>query len=167
MRSPNNNSFGPGFNGNNGGVYASTSLLKCCMIMNSIFSPFTLVQWDDSGIAVYFFPRGSVPSDLTAGSPDPSGWGIPQARWPAASCNPFQFFSQHSMIFDTTLWSVTIVFNPIIELRLIGAKFLVAIGQAQHGILLDKIRAAHNRRDSRPVKLSYKPAERHFQKPVG
>ncbi|KIM84668.1 glycoside hydrolase family 16 protein [Piloderma croceum F 1598] len=83
MRSPANNSFGTGFNDIGGGVYA--------------------MQWDDSGIAVFFFPRGSVPSDINAGSPDPSGWGTPMARWPAASCNPFQFFKQHSVIFDITL----------------------------------------------------------------
>jgi len=83
MRSANNNSFGAAFNAIGGGVYA--------------------MQWDDSGIAVYFFPRGSVPSDIGAESPDPSGWGTPMARWPATSCNPFQFFKQHSVIFDTTL----------------------------------------------------------------
>jgi len=83
MRSPVNNSFGAGFNANGGGVY--------------------VMQWDNSGIAVYFFPRGSIPSDIDAGSPDPSGWGTPMARWPATSCNPSQFFKQHSVIFDTTL----------------------------------------------------------------
>jgi len=83
MRSPQNNSFGSGFNANGGGVYA--------------------MQWDNSGIAVYFFPRGSVPSDISAGSPDPSGWSTPMARWPADSCNPSNFFKQHSVIFDTTL----------------------------------------------------------------
>lgn len=83
VRSPNNNSFGAAFNANGGGVYA--------------------MQWDNSGIVVYFFPRESVPSDIAAGSPNPIGWGTPMARWPAASCNPSQFFKQHSVIFDTTL----------------------------------------------------------------
>jgi hypothetical protein len=62
------------------------------------------VQWDGSGIAVFFFQRGVVPPDISAGSPDSSGWGTPMARWPATACNPFQFFKQHSVIFDTTLW---------------------------------------------------------------
>jgi len=61
------------------------------------------MEWDASGIAVYFFPRGSIPSDITAGAPTPSNWGPAQARWPASTCNPFQFFSDHSAIFDTTL----------------------------------------------------------------
>jgi hypothetical protein len=82
-RSPDNNSFGTGFNANGGGVYA--------------------MQWDNSGVAVYFFARGSVPSDIDAGSPDPTGWETPMARWPATSCNPFEFFYSHSIIFDTTL----------------------------------------------------------------
>lgn len=68
------------------------------------------VQWDDSGVAVYFFPRDSVPSDIDAGSPNPDGWGAPMARWPAASCSPFEFFNSHSVIFDTTLWYVPSLF---------------------------------------------------------
>jgi hypothetical protein len=103
MRSPTNNSFGTGFNAIGGGVYASALVLRSGGCAADIFS-YCIVQWDDSGIAVFFFPRGSVPSDISAGSPDPSGWGTPMARWPAASCNPFQFFKQHSVIFDITLW---------------------------------------------------------------
>jgi hypothetical protein len=83
IRASTNNSFGAGFNSNNGGVYA--------------------MQWDTTGVAVYFFPRGSVPADITAGLPQPDSWGAAQARWPAASCNPFEFFVDHSAIFDTTL----------------------------------------------------------------
>ena len=62
------------------------------------------VQWVDSGISVWFFPRNSIPSDLSAGAPQPDGWGTPMAHWPATNCNPSQFFSDHSAIFDTTLW---------------------------------------------------------------
>jgi len=77
------NSFGPGFNSNGGGVYA--------------------MLWDETGIAVFFFPRQSVPSDITSGNPNPPSWGLPNAKWPASSCNPFQFFRDHVAIFDTTL----------------------------------------------------------------
>lgn len=76
-------SFGPGFNNNGGGVYA--------------------MLWDDTGIAVFFFPRQSIPSDITSGNPDPSSWGLPNAKWPSSSCSPFQFFKDHVAIFDTTL----------------------------------------------------------------
>lgn len=83
IRASQTNSFGQAFNDNGGGVYS--------------------MKWDDSGIAVYFFPRNSIPSDITAGAPQPSNWGQPTAFWPAAQCNPFQFFNSHSLIFDTTL----------------------------------------------------------------
>lgn len=65
-----------------------------------------LVVWDADGIAVYFFPANAIPSDITAGAPLPDSWGAAQARWPATSCAPFQFFVNHSAIFDTTLWYV-------------------------------------------------------------
>ncbi|KAF7986223.1 hypothetical protein HWV62_38669 [Athelia sp. TMB] len=94
-RSPDSNSFGAPFNSNNGGVY--------------------VMQWQDSGISIYFFPRGSVPADITAGSPDPTGWGTPMANYPSTSCSTSTFFYDHSAIFDTTLcgdwagsgWSAT------------------------------------------------------------
>lgn len=61
------------------------------------------VLWDDDGISVWFFPRGSIPSDLLAEAPQPTTWGTPMARWPASSCSPSKFFYNHSIIFDTTL----------------------------------------------------------------
>jgi len=61
------------------------------------------VLWDDSGVAVSFFSRQNIPSDITAGAPVPDNWGTPSAFWPASSCNPFQFFQNHGVIFDTTL----------------------------------------------------------------
>jgi len=77
------NTYGPSFNSNDGGVYA--------------------MLWDESGVAVYFFTRSAIPNDLTGMTPQPQTWGAPFARWPATGCNPFQFFQQHSAIFDTTL----------------------------------------------------------------
>jgi len=83
IRANSNNTYGVGFNGNGGGVYA--------------------MQWDTSGIAIYFFPSGTTPPDIDAGVPQPSTWGNALARWPATSCDPFKFFNTHSIIFDTTL----------------------------------------------------------------
>jgi len=83
IRSSSATSYGPGFNTNNGGIYA--------------------MKWDSTGIAIYFFPRTSIPADITAGAPLPDTWGAAQARWPAASCDPFTFFNNHQAIFDTTL----------------------------------------------------------------
>lgn len=44
--------------------------------------------------------------DLTAESPEPEKWGTPMAHYPSTSCNMTQFFYDHSVIFDTTLWYV-------------------------------------------------------------
>lgn len=65
-----------------------------------------LVRWDTTGIAIYFFSRGSEPADIVTQKPQPDSWGLAMARWPATSCDPFQFFQNHSTIFDTTLWYV-------------------------------------------------------------
>jgi len=83
IRAATGNSFGAGFNENGGGVYA--------------------MKWDTTGIAIYFFARGSIPADISAEKPLPDSWGSAQARWPAASCDPFKFFNNHQLIFDTTL----------------------------------------------------------------
>jgi len=83
IRAVSNTSYGPGFNNIGGGVYA--------------------MQWDTSGISVFFFPRGSIPADITAEAPQPSTWGPAMARWPAIACDPFKFFYDHVAIFDTTL----------------------------------------------------------------
>ncbi|KAI0961041.1 hypothetical protein AcV7_000253 [Taiwanofungus camphoratus] len=83
IRAAQANSFGAAFNAIGGGVYA--------------------MQWVDSGISVFFFQRSAVPADITAGAPQPAGWGTPIASFPASSCNPSQFFYNQSVIFDTTL----------------------------------------------------------------
>ncbi|KAG9094256.1 hypothetical protein FRC07_011338, partial [Ceratobasidium sp. 392] len=77
------NSYGKAFNDNGGGVYA--------------------MKWDTSGISVFFFPRGAIPSDITSEQPTPWTWGTPAGNWPAQSCDPFQFMKDHNIIFDTTL----------------------------------------------------------------
>ncbi|KAK0438885.1 glycoside hydrolase family 16 protein [Desarmillaria tabescens] len=83
VRSASDVSFGAAFNENGGGVYA--------------------MKWDDEGIKIYFWPQGSVPSDVDAGTPVPDRWGTPLANWPSSACNSSKYFYQHSFIFDTTL----------------------------------------------------------------
>jgi len=83
MRSKQTNSFGATFNGAGGGVYA--------------------MQWDETGVSIFFFSRDSVPADIEAGAPQPQNWGPPMAKWASSSCDPFQFFHDHSAIFDTTM----------------------------------------------------------------
>jgi hypothetical protein len=76
-------SYGAGFDGGLGGVYAT--------------------EWTSIAIKVWFFPRSNIPADILAGSPDPNNpaWGIPQANF-AGSCNINEHFASHSIIFDTT-----------------------------------------------------------------
>ena len=113
------------------------------------------VVWDESGVAVYFFPRQSIPTDITGLAPQPQTWGIPFARWPASMCNPFQvrlsffhivtspslthhayqFFQQHWAIFDTTLWCVILKFVFIFSL----VSIVVATGLETYGQQLGRL----------------------------
>lgn len=93
LRSATANNYGTPFNSNGGGVYA--------------------MVWDaagSDGIRVFFFPRSSIPADISFGMPQPNGWGIPQARWPASTCDPKQFFAGHVAVLDTTFWFVCLPF---------------------------------------------------------
>ena len=69
---PSTASYGAGFNANGGGVFAT--------------------EWTSSAISIYFFPRGSIPSDITDGSPDPSTWGTPVAYF-SGGCDIDEHFS--------------------------------------------------------------------------
>lgn len=93
-------SYGAAFNGNGGGVYASK---LCCYVQQPLLT-LAIVQWDSSGISVYFFPRNQIPVDITVNAPQPTNWGNPMANWPASNCDPYKYFYDHSFIFDTTLW---------------------------------------------------------------
>lgn len=117
-----------------------------------------LVKWDTTGIAVYFFSRGSVPADISADAPEPDSWGYALARWPASSCAPFEFFNNHTIIFDTTLWCV--MFSDQSDV-LILSFFTVGIGREVSGITLVsrvKIKAVLREQVFRHVKLLYEPA---------
>ena len=74
-------SYGSGFNAVGGGVYAT--------------------EWTSSAISIFFFPRASVPSDVTRGSPDPSSWGEPLALF-RGDCDMGTFFTNQRIVFDTT-----------------------------------------------------------------
>ncbi|KAF8827753.1 hypothetical protein HHX47_DHR4000369 [Lentinula edodes] len=70
-------SFGAGFAENNGGVYA--------------------VLWDESGIAMWFFNRSSVPSDISSSQPDPTSWSTASAWYPASGCSPSSVFGPQTI----------------------------------------------------------------------
>lgn len=83
MHSNSASSYGKGFNAANGGVYAT--------------------EWTSTAIKIWFFPRSSIPADITAGAPTPAGWGTPQAFFQGGSgCDIDTHFSSQSLVFDTT-----------------------------------------------------------------
>ncbi|KAJ6562456.1 concanavalin A-like lectin/glucanase domain-containing protein [Mycena capillaripes] len=67
------NSYGQGFASQGGGVFA--------------------MLWDKAGVAMWYFARSSVPSDIGGtASPDPTTWGKASAWYPASSCDPTTVF---------------------------------------------------------------------------
>jgi hypothetical protein len=76
-------SFGETFNNVGGGVYAHI--------------------WNDSGIYAWHFARNAIPPDIPAKAPQPDSWGVPVAMWSASTCDMSQHFSDHVLVFDTTL----------------------------------------------------------------
>ena len=74
-------SYGAGLSESGGGVYAT--------------------EWTDTGISVYFFPRSSIPSDISSGTPEPSSWGSPVAHF-SGGCDFGTSFTNQQIVFDTT-----------------------------------------------------------------
>ncbi|RAH50767.1 glycoside hydrolase family 16 protein [Aspergillus brunneoviolaceus CBS 621.78] len=81
ITSPSSQSYGTSFNSLGGGVYAT--------------------EWTSSAINIWFFPRGSIPADVTAGVPTPATWGTPAASF-AGSCDIDSHFDAMQIVFDTT-----------------------------------------------------------------
>ncbi|KAI5124643.1 hypothetical protein M0805_004252 [Coniferiporia weirii] len=75
-------SYGETFDAQGGGVYA--------------------MLWDETGIAVWYFYRVSIPQDILDGEPQPTTWTTPSAALSPGGCDPFEFFVNHSIIFDIT-----------------------------------------------------------------
>ena len=78
----NNQNYGDGFNDIEGGVYAT--------------------EWTSDYISIWFFPRSSIPADITAETPDPSGWGAPQSTFSGSGCDIDTYFQNNQIVFDTT-----------------------------------------------------------------
>lgn len=70
--------YGPVFNAAGGGVMA--------------------MELRSAGIRVWQFSRSSIPSDLTARSPDPSTWTTPFADFPSTDCSIDSHFKNQSII---------------------------------------------------------------------
>lgn len=76
--------FGSGFNTQGGGVYAT--------------------ELTTTGIKIWFFPRSSIPADISADTPNPSSsaWGKPVASFSSAKCDIDAHFKDMQIIIDTT-----------------------------------------------------------------
>lgn len=77
INSASSSSYGSGFNSAGGGVYA--------------------MEWTSSYIQTFFFPPGSIPADITSGSPNPSGWGTPAALF-EGNCNIDSHFNAQQIV---------------------------------------------------------------------
>lgn len=77
------NAYGDGFNNVGGGVYA--------------------MQWESSGVYVWFWPRSSIPADITNGAPVTGNWGLPMVAMNGGSgCTFDDHFMNQNIVFDTT-----------------------------------------------------------------
>lgn len=75
---PTVNSYGAGFATSGGGVYA--------------------MLWNDTGMSMWFFQRGSIPADLPTNSPNPASWPLPTAFYPDSACDFDTFFKPQTFI---------------------------------------------------------------------
>ncbi|OJD21518.1 hypothetical protein ACJ73_07140 [Blastomyces percursus] len=74
-------SYGARFNANGGGVYAT--------------------EITASTVTVWFFPRGAIPEDIAARTPDPASWPRPMAQFQGA-CDIAAHIKMQNIVFDTT-----------------------------------------------------------------
>jgi hypothetical protein len=78
-------SFATQLNQNGGGAFASL--------------------WTDQGISIFYWPRASIPPDVTAKQPRPDGWGLPVSFFligQGTDC-PATHFASHNLVVNTTL----------------------------------------------------------------
>ncbi|KAL8778360.1 MAG: hypothetical protein Q9213_007448 [Squamulea squamosa] len=77
------NNYGTGLNNAGGGVYA--------------------MEWTSGSINIWFFPRNSIPGDVSSANPNPSAWGAATASFVGGdNCNIDQHFMNNNIVFDTT-----------------------------------------------------------------
>jgi hypothetical protein len=85
------------------GVYAPTSLASFGDDFNSNGGGVMAVELRAAGIRLWQFPRASIPSDVTSGTPDPSTWGDATADYPNTDCNIETHFKNQSIIANIDL----------------------------------------------------------------
>ncbi|KAJ6136866.1 Concanavalin A-like lectin/glucanase subgroup [Penicillium chrysogenum] len=73
----------------------------------------------NAGIRAWFFPSGTIP-DITAGYPDPSGWGIALADFPSTHFDIATHFKNLGIIVRRPVWALLLVILAV-SLMLIGS----------------------------------------------
>ncbi|KAK0726896.1 glycoside hydrolase family 16 protein, partial [Lasiosphaeria miniovina] len=83
-------SYGDKFNAAGGGIYAT--------------------EVTASSLKIWYFPRASIPADITAGKPDPTKWPAPflDAEQSNGGCNVGKFYKKQSIIINITFCGASI-----------------------------------------------------------
>lgn len=74
----NSQSFGSIFNQGGGGAFA--------------------MEWTSDYIAIWFWPRGGIPSNVLSEEPDPSQWDAPVAKFEGDGCDIDAHFREHQIV---------------------------------------------------------------------
>ncbi|KAI4863234.1 glycoside hydrolase family 16 protein [Hypoxylon rubiginosum] len=61
------------------------------------------MEWRDEGIRIWSFGRDGIPTDIAAGSPDPSTWGEATADFPDTNCDIGSHFKNQSIVINIDL----------------------------------------------------------------
>ncbi|EXF80433.1 mixed-linked glucanase [Colletotrichum fioriniae PJ7] len=77
--------YGDAFNAVGGGVYA--------------------LEWTSEAISIWHWPRQSIPDDIIAKNPDPSGWGLPSALFGTSTCDVDTYFKDMSIVIQTVCFA--------------------------------------------------------------
>ena len=99
---------GEQFNQNGGGVscrnfffffFFCLSLNVCLIFDMQIYA----TELRDDGIRTWFFPRSSIPQDITSENPDPSSWGTAMADFPNTKCPISKHFKNQRIVVNISM----------------------------------------------------------------
>ena len=128
INTPSSASYGTGFNSNGGGVYAT--------------------EWTSDEISIWFFPRSAIPSDITSGSPDPTGWGTATASF-SGGCDIDSHFQNLQIVCSFTKLPYRL------QLILVLHRCLIRLS-AETGLVAFGLLTLHAPRRHLPARLSFR-----------